>query len=43
MADETAIDWTDHTFNPWWGCTDLAAERVGMFLTDVHHLTGAAS
>ena len=22
---------------------DLAAERVGMFLTDVHHLTGAAS
>ena len=22
---------------------DLAAERVGMFLTDVHHLTEAAS
>ena len=23
MADETAIDWTDHTFNPWWGCTEV--------------------
>lgn len=24
MADETAISWTDHTFNPWWGCTAIA-------------------
>lgn len=21
MGEKTAIDWTDHTFNPWWGCT----------------------
>ncbi len=21
MGETTAIDWTDHTFNPWWGCT----------------------
>lgn len=20
MAESTAIAWTDHTFNPWWGC-----------------------
>jgi protein gp37 len=20
MAEKTAIGWTDHTFNPWWGC-----------------------
>lgn len=23
MASETAIGWTDHTFNPWWGCTKV--------------------
>jgi len=20
MSDKTGIQWTDHTFNPWWGC-----------------------
>lgn len=24
MADKTEISWTDHTFNPWWGCTKIA-------------------
>lgn len=24
MAETTAISWTDHTFNPWWGCTKIA-------------------
>lgn len=24
MADKTGISWTDHTFNPWWGCTKIA-------------------
>ena len=24
MADETAIEWTDHTFNPWWGCSRVS-------------------
>lgn len=24
MADQTQISWTDHTFNPWWGCTKIA-------------------
>ncbi len=26
MSDATKIEWTDHTFNPWWGCTEVAAE-----------------
>src|SRR5258708_38895566 len=21
MAKDSAIEWTHHTFNPWWGCT----------------------
>ena len=24
MADTTAIPWTDHTFNPWWGCVKVS-------------------
>jgi len=24
MGDTTGISWTDHTFNPWWGCTKIA-------------------
>jgi protein gp37 len=23
MGDITSISWTDHTFNPWWGCTKI--------------------
>lgn len=40
MAENSSIEWTDHTFNPWWGCArvspacrfcyaDLAARRYG--------------
>lgn len=25
MGKETGIAWTDHTFNPWWGCTKVSA------------------
>jgi len=25
MAENSAIEWTDHTFNPWTGCTRVAA------------------
>lgn len=25
MADKTGISWTDHTYNPWWGCTKVSA------------------
>lgn len=24
MGAETAIGWTDHTFNPWWGCSRVS-------------------
>lgn len=24
MGQETGIAWTDHTFNPWWGCTKVS-------------------
>lgn len=24
MAEDTGISWTDHTFNPWWGCVAIA-------------------
>ncbi len=24
MADQTSIEWTDHTFNPWWGCARVS-------------------
>lgn len=25
MGEMTGISWTDHTFNPWWGCTRVSA------------------
>lgn len=25
MAQNSEIEWTDHTFNPWWGCTKVSA------------------
>lgn len=24
MAERSPIEWTDHTFNPWWGCTKVS-------------------
>lgn len=24
MSEQTAISWTDHTFNPWWGCVKVS-------------------
>lgn len=24
MGQKSAIEWTDHTFNPWWGCTKVS-------------------
>lgn len=23
MSTDTKIEWTNHTFNPWWGCTKV--------------------
>lgn len=25
MAKNSKIEWTHHTFNPWWGCTKISA------------------
>lgn len=25
MSERSAIEWTDHTFNPWWGCTKVSS------------------
>lgn len=25
MGQNSKIEWTDHTFNPWWGCTKVSA------------------
>lgn len=24
MGQQSSIEWTDHTFNPWWGCTKVS-------------------
>jgi Protein of unknown function (DUF5131) len=24
MAKDSKIEWTHHTFNPWWGCTKVS-------------------
>jgi protein gp37 len=41
MAEDSKISWTDHTFNPWWGCIEVSpacdncyartfAKRIGL-------------
>lgn len=46
MARDSKIQWTDHTFNPWWGCTKVSpacdhcyaeawARRVGLDVWNV--------
>ena len=27
MAENSGIEWTHHTFNPWIGCTKVSAAR----------------
>lgn len=31
MGEQTAISWTDHTFNPWWGCWKIAPECANCY------------
>lgn len=31
MGETTAISWTDHTFNPWWGCWKIAPECTNCY------------
>lgn len=47
MAQNSSIEWTDHTFNPWWGCSKVSpaclhcyaetwAKRVGQKVWGIH-------
>lgn len=40
MADTTGISWTDHTFNPWWGCTKIAPGCDNCYAAALDHRTG---
>jgi protein gp37 len=31
MSEKTGISWTDHTFNPWWGCHKISAECTNCY------------
>lgn len=31
MSEQTGISWTDHTFNPWWGCTRVSPGCVNCY------------
>lgn len=40
MGDETGISWTDHTFNPWWGCTAIAPGCENCYAAALDKRTG---
>jgi len=31
MGKNSRIEWTNHTFNPWWGCTKVSAARKNCY------------
>jgi len=40
MGDKTGISWTDHTFNPWWGCTKIARGCDNCYAATLDKRTG---
>lgn len=42
MADVTGIQWTDSTFNPWWGCTKIAPGCDNCYAAALDKRTGGA-
>ena len=40
MAEETAISWTDSTFNPWWGCQRISPACDHCYAAALDHRTG---
>lgn len=40
MAKKTGILWTDHTFNPWWGCTKVSAGCKNCYAEAHDHRSG---
>lgn len=40
MSEKTAIGWTDHTFNPWWGCARVSQGCVHCYAETFAKRTG---
>lgn len=40
MAEKTGIEWTDSTFNPWWGCTKISPACDHCYAADLDKRTG---
>lgn len=40
MAEKTGIEWTDSTFNPWWGCTKISPACDNCYAADLDKRTG---
>jgi protein gp37 len=40
MAERTAIAWTDHTWSPWWGCTQVSPACDHCFAMALDHRFG---
>ena len=41
MGANSAISWTDHTFNPWWGCTKVSPGCANCYAETLAHRFGA--
>ena len=42
MSENSAIEWTDHTFNPWIGCTKISPACVNCYAADIAGRFGQA-
>lgn len=40
MGKQTGISWTDHTFNPWWGCVKVSPACDSCYAETWAHRTG---
>lgn len=40
MSANSAIEWTDHTFNPWWGCTKVSPGCTHCYADTLSHRYG---
>lgn len=40
MGENSKISWTDHTFNPWWGCTPISAGCAHCYAASFAKRTG---
>jgi len=40
MAENSGIGWTDHTFNPWWGCEKVSEECKHCYINGIMRRAG---